>query len=174
MMSNRLRQLEADAKSFYALLIARFSGNSGRSPVAGGRAGLSPRSFDVTGAVADKGRGVPAKTEFEDQAVGRAAPDPHEPDVQAALVVEGAERDAIFGLVGAAGGAEPEVMIVQVPPRSAAGHSATVAVPLDHRIGTACARIPQRPGQERALHSPSTTFGHPCSRPRNKAPGAVR
>jgi len=60
---------------------------------------LGPRGFDVTGAVADEGRSVLAKAELEDQAVGRAAPDAHEPDVQAALVVKGAKADAISGLI---------------------------------------------------------------------------
>jgi hypothetical protein len=36
--------------------------------------------------------------------------------VQTPLVVEGAQRHAIPGLIAAPGGAEPEVMIVQVPP----------------------------------------------------------
>jgi hypothetical protein len=71
--------------------------------------------------------------------------------VQAALVVEGAERDAVARRIAAARGAELDVMAVQVPPRRAAGNSAAIAVALDHRVGAARARVAQRPGEQRAV-----------------------
>ena len=54
---------------------------------------MGPRNFDVTGAVAHEWGATRAQAELEDQAFGRLTLNPHEPDVQAALVVEGAARN---------------------------------------------------------------------------------
>ena len=67
--------------------------------------------------------GARTQAKLEQEAVGSTAAHPEQPRVQAALVVEGAERDAIAGRIGAAGRAEPDVVVVQVPPRRTAGYT---------------------------------------------------
>ena len=106
---------------------------------------------DVAGPVAQERGGTRAQAELEHEVVGRAAVHPEQPRMQATLVVEGAERDAIVRRIGAAGGAEPEVMIVQVSPRRAAGDRAAIAVALDDRVETARTPVAQRPCQERTV-----------------------
>ena len=73
---------------------------------------FAPRDRDVAGPVASERRGARAPAEVEHEAVGRAATHSEQPRVQAALVVEGAERDAVARRVGATGGAERDVMVV--------------------------------------------------------------
>jgi hypothetical protein len=57
------------------------------------------------------------------------------------------KRAAQAARIGAAGRAEPEVVVVQAAPRAAAGNRAAIAVALDHRVGTAPARVAQTPGE---------------------------
>ncbi len=113
--------------------------------------GLRPGDGDVAGPVAGERGGARPQAQLEEEAVGRAAAHPQQPRVQAALVVEGTERDAIVRRIGAAGRAELDVMVVQVPPRGAARHRAAIAVALDDRVRRARTRVAQGPGEPRAF-----------------------